>query len=89
MNHDIMTTAEAADYLRLSKPTLERARVSGDGPLYCKLGGSVRYRRADLETWLQSRLTASTSANHQQPAAYHMDGTQVTGPRRRLHAHPA
>ena len=58
---DILTTKEAAAYVRLGKPTLERFRLSGDGPRYCKLGGAVRYRRSDLDAWLESRLTRSTS----------------------------
>ncbi len=61
MTTDILTTKEAADYVRLGKPTLERFRISGDGPPYCKLGGAVRYRKADLDGWLESRLTHSTS----------------------------
>lgn len=61
MSTDILTTKEAATYCRLGKPTMERFRISGDGPRYCKLGGAVRYRRADLDEWLESRLTRSTS----------------------------
>lgn len=56
-----MKTAEAARYVRLSKPTLERFRLSGDGPTYIKLGGAVRYRKLDLDAWLESRRTRSTS----------------------------
>ncbi|MBC2652364.1 helix-turn-helix transcriptional regulator [Novosphingobium aerophilum] len=62
MNSDVLTTVEAARYVRLGKPTLDRFRVTGEGPAYAKLGGAVRYRRADLDTWLESRLVASTSA---------------------------
>ena len=58
---EILTTKEAANYVRLGKPTLERFRISGAGPPYCKLGGAVRYRKADLNQWLESRLTRSTS----------------------------
>jgi len=58
---DILNTKEAASYVRLGKPTLERFRISGDGPRYCKLGGAVRYRKTDLDTWLESRLVQSTS----------------------------
>lgn len=58
---EIFTTPEAASYLRLAKPTLERFRTSGDGPRYCKLGGAVRYRRSDLDAWLESRSVSSTS----------------------------
>lgn len=57
----IFNTKEAADYCRLSKPTLERFRISGQGAPYIKLGGAVRYRRVDLDAWLESRLTRSTS----------------------------
>ena len=62
MDCDVLTTNEAAHYLRLGKPTLDRFRLTGEGPLYAKLGGAVRYRRADLDKWLESRLVASTSA---------------------------
>ena len=57
----IFTTKEAAAYVRLGTPTLERFRVTGDGPTYLKLGGAVRYRREDLDAWLATRLTRSTS----------------------------
>lgn len=63
MQADVLNTKEAAAYMRLGKPTLERFRLTGEGPKYCKLGGAVRYRRCDLEDWLESRLTSSTSAN--------------------------
>ncbi|OHT18886.1 helix-turn-helix transcriptional regulator [Edaphosphingomonas haloaromaticamans] len=58
---DILNTIEAAEYVRLSKPTLDRLRVSGEGPVYAQLGRAVRYRKADLDDWLASRLTRSTS----------------------------
>jgi hypothetical protein len=62
---EILDTAGAADYLCLSCPTLERFRLTGNGPEYAKLTpgprGSVRYRRTDLDVWLASRLIRSTS----------------------------
>lgn len=57
----IRTTPEAAEYCRLSVPTLERFRLHGDGPVYLKIGRAVRYRDEDLDAWLASRLTRSTS----------------------------
>jgi hypothetical protein len=42
-------------------PTLERMRLQGNGPRYCKLGGSVRYREEDLAAWINSRVVNSTS----------------------------
>ena len=61
MANDLMNTREAAVYLRLSKPTIERFRITGEGPAYLKLGGAVRYRRCDLDAWLESCLVQSTS----------------------------
>ena len=58
---DIMNTIQAAEYLGLSKPTLERYRTFGGGPRYAKIGAAVRYRKADLDTWVESRLVRSTS----------------------------
>lgn len=58
---EILNTQEAAKYVRLGKPTLERFRISGGGPRYCELGGAVRYRKSDLDEWLEARLVRSTS----------------------------
>jgi excisionase family DNA binding protein len=61
MTSEILTTREAAKYVRLGKPTLERFRLTGQGPRFCKLGGAVRYRRDELEAWLKTRTIRSTS----------------------------
>lgn len=65
MTPNILDTAGAAEYLGLSCPTLERFRLTGNGPVFAKLTpgprGSVRYRRADLDEWLAARLVRSTS----------------------------
>ena len=62
---DVLDTPGAAGYLHLSVPTLERLRLTGNGPAFAKLTpgprGSVRYRRADLDVWFASRLLRSTS----------------------------
>lgn len=63
MTTDVLNTIEAARYVRLAKPTLERFRLTGEGPPFAKLGGAVRYRRTDLDEWIASRLVASTSAD--------------------------
>lgn len=61
MVSDILDTRGAASYVKLAAVTLERFRLTGDGPPFCKLGKSVRYRKADLDEWLASRLIRSTS----------------------------
>lgn len=49
---DILTTCELADYLSLSERTLIRWRVQRVGPPWTKVGHHVRYRKADIDTWL-------------------------------------
>jgi predicted DNA-binding transcriptional regulator AlpA len=56
-----LDTATAAEYVGLSKSTLEKLRVFGTGPKYLKLNRAVRYRVSDLEAWLCERLVSSTS----------------------------
>lgn len=58
---ELFTTPEAAAYTKMAVPTLERFRLTGEGPVFAKLGGSVRYRRCDLDSWIESRLVRSTS----------------------------
>jgi predicted DNA-binding transcriptional regulator AlpA len=53
--------AEAAKMLGLAASTLAKLRLNGNGPLYCKLGRRVLYRRADLERWLETRTARNTS----------------------------
>ena len=62
----LLTQREAARVLRLSERTLERLRVTGSGPVYVKAGRSVRYREADLEAWIASRVVSSTSEEARQ-----------------------
>ncbi len=57
----MLTTHEAARYLRLSKRTLERLRLTGTGPRFVRLGRSVRYRPPDLEAYVNARVVSSTS----------------------------
>ena len=49
--------------LRLSERTLERMRVTGDGPPFVKTGRRVAYRSADIDAWIASRTRQSTSQN--------------------------
>lgn len=43
---------EAADYVGLSKSTLDKLRCYGTGPVYFKLGRAVVYRKSDLDDWV-------------------------------------
>ncbi len=51
----------AARYIGVSKSFLNKARLSGSGPAFLKLGRLVVYRQADIDAWLDSRRRHSTS----------------------------
>lgn len=58
----LLFTAEAAYILGLSPRTLEAMRLKGGGPPYIAVTSkAVRYRRGDLEDWIDSRRRVSTS----------------------------
>lgn len=61
MIRELMNTKQAAEYLQLSKPHLDRLRLAGGGPRFAKIGKGVRYRKVDLDAWVESRLVSSTS----------------------------
>lgn len=54
-------TAGASKLVGLAVSTLEKLRVSGGGPRFCKLGRAVRYRTCDLEDFLADRVRSNTS----------------------------
>ena len=56
-----LTTREAAHYLCLSFRTLEKMRLTGNGPRFRKHGRYVRYHIADLDAWSEGRRQSSTS----------------------------
>jgi predicted DNA-binding transcriptional regulator AlpA len=57
-----MRTPQAADYVGLSASTLEKFRLTGDGPPYRKAGPKiVVYRPEDLDAWLDANRRSSTS----------------------------
>jgi hypothetical protein len=51
----------AACILNLSKSYLNKARVTGSGPPYVKLGRSVRYHIPSLLAWAKAQTRRSTS----------------------------
>lgn len=56
-----LNSAEAAEYLGLSEPTLRSWRSRGTGDLkYTKIGGRVVYRRADLDKYIREHSRTST-----------------------------
>jgi predicted DNA-binding transcriptional regulator AlpA len=57
----LLSEADVALEYGLRVSTLRSWRLTGRGPRFLKLGASVRYRRADLEAFLESCARSSTS----------------------------
>ncbi len=58
----LLYTVEAAFLLGLSSRTVEALRLRGGGPPYIQVTPkAVRYRRRDLDAWLDARRRKSTS----------------------------
>jgi len=57
---DFLTTPQVAEILGLAENTLEIWRHRGIGPKFLKFGRACRYRRADLEAWIDAQTRTST-----------------------------
>jgi len=58
---ELLTTQEAAKFLKLSPRTLEKLRITGGGPAFIALGRARRYRLEDLQRWVSERVARSTA----------------------------
>lgn len=60
---ELLTVAETAQDLGITTGTLANWRCSGlvDLP-YCKIGRLVRYRKADVQAWIESRVRRPVGA---------------------------
>ena len=57
----VMRPEQAAAFLNLSKSTLAKMRMRGEGPPFAKLGGKiVVYRLTDLDAWINERSRVSS-----------------------------
>jgi predicted DNA-binding transcriptional regulator AlpA len=61
LTHHRLRTPAAADYLGYAESTLEKKRLTGDGPPFIKLGRVIVYDTRDLDSWLAERRARSTS----------------------------
>jgi len=60
---ELLTTAPAAEYIGAKAHTLEVWRSTGRYSLpFVRVGRLVKYRRADLDAWLQSRTVNAEAA---------------------------
>jgi hypothetical protein len=58
---ETMTPTETAKILKVSESWLAKARMRGDGPVFMRVGRSIRYTLPALQQWMKSRQRLSTS----------------------------
>lgn len=59
---DLISDREATSYLGLADGTLAVWRSTGRYQIpFIKIGANVRYRKSDLDTWLESRTQKTTA----------------------------
>lgn len=54
---EVDRTEAVSRYIGVPIKTLEHWRHTGTGPAYSRLGKHVRYRRADVDSWLEAHTT--------------------------------
>jgi excisionase family DNA binding protein len=60
---DTLKPNQAARYIAVSDATLRLWRAQGKGPRFFRAGARlVRYRKSDLDQWLEQRLSEPTDS---------------------------
>ncbi|CAM2808252.1 helix-turn-helix domain-containing protein [Vibrio mytili] len=60
--NDLIPNQKAADYLGVTKGTLDNWRSSGRYQIpYIKMGRYIKYRKSDLDAFINSRTMVQTS----------------------------
>ena len=65
LTREYLTPQQSGTYLGVTERTLTEWRRTGRGPKYVRLGGPtgrVRYERAELDSFMRSKMFSSTSA---------------------------
>lgn len=64
-----LSTADIAKYLRCSIRSIQRLRDAGDFPSPVQLTGTLlRWRRADIDTWLSHRVAKASRCDEEESA---------------------
>ncbi len=68
-DNQLLTEDQAAEFLSIKPQTLAVWRMTGRNDLpYVKVGRAVRYRRADLIAWIDSRIVGKSKSQELQTA---------------------
>lgn len=58
---ELLDQSRVATILGTTEKFLEARRCRGGGPAYIRVGRLIRYRKSDVDAWLDSRRVSSTS----------------------------
>ena len=61
---EILTIKQVAVYLQVTERTIYRLAASEGIPAF-KVGGSWRFRRGDLDHWIEGRIGRPSGADHE------------------------
>ena len=65
VEEELLTPKEVSAITKIKTTTLGSWRWSGKGLKYCKVGGSVRYPKSQLEQWIRERSKGFVFGNNQ------------------------
>ncbi len=55
VSDQLLTTSQVAAYLQVPVATIHQWRYRGEGPKAAKVGRHLRFRRVDLDAWLEQQ----------------------------------
>ncbi len=55
----LLDEKDVAEVFRISRQTLRVWRMNGRGPIFIRVGRCIRYRREDLDVWLEKQAIAN------------------------------
>lgn len=67
--HELLTINEVADLLRIPPATVRYWRNIHYGPRSFRIGRHVRYRQADVSTWIDTQRNDGNDGNDDGPEA--------------------
>ena len=59
----LLSTSQLAAELGVTPGTLRNWRVAGRGPRGARIGGGIRYRRADVDAWIDQQTARDPLAD--------------------------
>jgi excisionase family DNA binding protein len=67
MDRNLITEAEAAEYLSVSRNFLAERRCHGNGPPFVRLGRAIRYSKAALDRWVDTNTVDTIGVSPESP----------------------